>query len=316
MAEPGQHDHPEPVVDEATVATLEVLDDGTLDWGRVTKTTFLAHHVLRYVYPGPIRALRHRLMVVPPASLGDQRRIVHRVEVTGAKARTAEHIDRFGNLVVEAHADQVEAEIRFEAWAVAERCAGCPPASLPAGRAADLGLASPSPRTEPDPALRAAAAELAAAGPGGLDLAERAADWTSRAFTYGHGTTDVATTAAQALAGGRGVCQDYAHVLLSILRTAGLAARYVSGHLLGEGGTHAWVEVLVPDPARPGLLAAVGLDPTNARRAGHGYLTIAVGRDYGDVSPTSGTFEADYPGRLSSSRRVGVTAVEYGLSRG
>jgi hypothetical protein len=68
--------------------------------------------------------------------------------------------------------------------------------------------------------------------------------------------------------------------------------------------------------ARPGLLAAVDLDPTNARRAGHGYLTIAVGRDYGDVSPTSGTFEADYPGRLSSSKRVGVTAVEYGLSRG
>ena len=45
-------------------------------------------------------------------------------------------------------------------------------------------------------------------------------------------------------------------------------------------------------------------------------LAIAVGRDYGDVSPTSGSFEADYPGRLSSSRRVGVTAVEYGLSRG
>src|SRR5215207_5897998 len=56
--------------------------------------------------------------------------------------------------------------------------------------------------------------------------------------------------------------------------------------------------------------------PGQLGRAGHGYLTIAVGRDYGDVSPTSGTFEADFPGRLSSSRRVGVTAVEYGLSRG
>ena len=104
-------------------------------------------------------------------------------------------------------------------------------------------------------------------------------------------------------------------MLLSIrARRAGRPV--VSGHLLGEGGTHAWVEVLVPDPARPGQLAAVGLDPTNARRAGHSYLTIAVGRDYGDVSPTSGTFEADYAGRLSSSKRVGVTAVEYGLSRG
>ncbi|HYN17041.1 MAG TPA: transglutaminase family protein [Actinomycetes bacterium] len=95
-----------------------------------------------------------------------------------------------------------------------------------------------------------------------------------------------------------------------------MPTRYVSGHRLGEGGTHAWVEVLVPDRSRPGLLAAVGLDPTNARRTGHGYLTVAVGRDYADVSPTSGTFEADHGGRLSSSKRVGITAVEYGLSRG
>ncbi|HEV2893910.1 MAG TPA: hypothetical protein VG411_09165, partial [Actinomycetota bacterium] len=88
---------------------------------------------------------------------------------------------------------------------------------------------------------------------------------------------------------------------------------------LQVGSSH---DRLLPDD----LLAVLGHPPAGedlsslrsavARRAGHGYLTIAVGRDYGDVSPTSGTFEADYPGRLSSSKRVGVTAVEYGLSRG
>ena len=62
--------------------------------------------------------------------------------------------------------------------------------------------------------------------------------------------TSIATTAAEALAGGRGVCQDTAHVMIALCRAAGLPARYVSGHLLGEGGTHAWVEVIVADACR------------------------------------------------------------------
>ena len=64
-----------------------------------------------------------------------------------------------------------------------------------------------------------------------------------------YGVTSVRTTAAQALAGGRGVCQDFAHVMLALCHIVGLPARYVSGHLLGQGGTHAWVEVVVPSGA-------------------------------------------------------------------
>ena len=67
------------------------------------------------------------------------------------------------------------------------------------------------------------------------------------AISYAHGVTSVATTAAEALAGGQGVCQDSAHVMIALCRAIGLPARYVSGHLLGEGGTHAWVEVIVAD---------------------------------------------------------------------
>ena len=70
---------------------------------------------------------------------------------------------------------------------------------------------------------------------------------------YAHGVTGVKTTAAEAFALRQGVCQDYAHVMLALCRACGLPARYVSGHLLGEGGTHAWVEVLLPDPAGMGL---------------------------------------------------------------
>ncbi len=65
-------------------------------------------------------------------------------------------------------------------------------------------------------------------------------------MTYQDGVTSVATTAAEALDAGHGVCQDYAHVMLALCHVLELPARYVSGHLLGQGGTHAWVEVIVP----------------------------------------------------------------------
>ncbi len=82
----------------------------------------------------------------------------------------------------------------------------------------------------------------------------------ARTLTYEFGVTGVHTTAADAVAGGRGVCQDYADIMLALCRAAGLPARYVSGHLVGEGGSHAWVEVVVTDVVggrdRPGRRGA------------------------------------------------------------
>ena len=128
---------------------------------------------------------------------------------------------------------------------------------------------------------------------------------------YDWGATTVATTAAEAWAGGAGVCQDYAHCMLALARLCGLSARYVSGHLLGEGGTHAWVEILVPHPRAPECVSAVPFDPTHVRRAGLRYVTVAVGRDYADVAPTSGTYDGPYEGVLTTSKRAAVTGVEY-----
>lgn len=116
------------------------------------------------------------------------------------------------------------------------------------------------------------------------------------------------TTAAEALSVGQGLCQDYAHLMLAICRAAGLPARYVSGHMLGEGGSHAWVEVFLPTQ---GGLTAFAIDPTNRRQPHLGYGTVAVGRDYHDVSPTSGSFTAPYGGQLTFSKRAGLTLVEY-----
>jgi len=95
-------------------------------------------------------------------------------------------------------------------------------------------------------------------------------------------------------------------VMLAMCRLLGVPARYVSGHLVGQGGTHAWVEVLVP---RGATAAALAFDPCHGRRAGNSYVTVAVGRDYADVAPTSGTYVGAPGGTLTGTREVSVTSV-------
>jgi len=93
--------------------------------------------------------------------------------------------------------------------------------------------------------------------------------------------------------------------MLAVCHVIGLPARYVSGHLLGQGGTHAWVEVIV---ARAEHAEAVAFDPCHGRRTDGGYVTVATGRDYSDVAPTSGWYTGTSPGRLTTGRRVGILA--------
>jgi transglutaminase-like putative cysteine protease len=112
-------------------------------------------------------------------------------------------------------------------------------------------------------------------------------------FEYRPQSTSVHTRATEALEQSRGVCQDFAHVMIGSLRSLGLAARYVSGYLLtqpapgqvrlvGADASHAWVAVWCPEQGW------VALDPTNDVEAGQDHVTLAWGRDYGDVAPLRG----------------------------
>src|SRR6185369_15201391 len=161
-----------------------------------------------------------------------------------------------------------------------------------------------TPLTAPDRQLEAAARGIVAAGGDPRQLADRAHDWAAGAIKYQVGVTGVQTPAAMALHLGKGVCQDYAHVMLSVLRLVGIPARYVSGHLLGEGAPHAWVEALISDANDLGQPEVVAFDPTHHRRAGLNYITVAVGRDYADVAPTSGTFVGTASGQLTASKQA------------
>ena len=113
-------------------------------------------------------------------------------------------------------------------------------------------------------------------------------------FEYSPRSTRVDSPIDEALEARKGVCQDFAHIFLSLVRPLGIPARYVSGYLFQaagsqdrstDGATHAWVEVLLPD------LGWVGLDPTNNLIADDRHIRVAIGRDYADVPPTRGVFK-------------------------
>lgn len=143
--------------------------------------------------------------------------------------------------------------------------------------------------------------------------------WIHTNFTYMPGVTDVSTPLSKVLRERKGVCQDFAHLMLSILRHNGIPARYVSGYiepidptksdaseLVGAAASHAWVEVNLPDGRW------WGLDPTNNQPAGERHVKVAVGRDYHDVAPLRGTFK----GAANQKLQVIVSMKRKGTSPG
>jgi transglutaminase-like putative cysteine protease len=139
-----------------------------------------------------------------------------------------------------------------------------------------------------------------------------------RDFTYASQSTDVHTPALEALQARRGVCQDFAHILIACLRSLGLAARYVSGYLLthppegqprlvGADASHAWASAYLPELASSPCGGWLDLDPTNDRSGfgapGEDYVVVAWGRDFADVSPLRGVLQ----GGQSHTLKVGVS---------
>ena len=148
----------------------------------------------------------------------------------------------------------------------------------------------PSPLAKPDEPLRAwalqegfTAAEFSRSPQAALDAFERLGQAVHNLMAYEPGSTGVNTTAGEAFAARRGVCQDFAHIMAVVLREAGIPARYVSGLTVGEGATHAWVQAYVN-----GIWH--GYDPTRDTRVDESYLPLAVGRDWSDCPIERGSF--------------------------
>jgi len=192
------------------------------------------------------------------------------------------------------------------------------PYSLPESAWADLDLVvttgdywdmlQPTPLTQPTPELLDLAKKMGVerrANP--LQLMRELTSSMYHWFDYVPQSTKVDSLIDEAIASRKGVCQDFAHIMIALARLVGIPCRYVSGYLFhrsidqdrsSDGATHAWVEALLPG------LGWVGLDPTNNLIAGDRHVRTAVGRDYADVPPTRGVFKGQAEQALSVSVHV------------
>jgi transglutaminase-like putative cysteine protease len=168
----------------------------------------------------------------------------------------------------------------------------------------------PSYFARPSPELDELAAEIGVTQKDGrspLALVKDIAAGVYRSFTYVKKSTAVNSPIEHALRSRQGVCQDFAHVMITLVRKAQIPCRYVSGYLYhaseiaghpADGATHAWVEALLPN------VGWIGFDPTINQMVGEQHIRTAVGRDYADVPPTMGTMKGKAQTELQVRVRV------------
>ena len=169
-------------------------------------------------------------------------------------------------------------------------------------------LLAPSQYTRPEGELAELGSSLRRSTP--LDTVEEVVAWIHDSLDYVRGVTHVQTSAHEAYAARSGVCQDFAHLAISVLRAAGIPARYVSGYLypndrapIGEetsGESHAWIEAWLGE--------WWGIDPTNGGEVGMRHVVVARGRDYADVPPVRGIYAGDAEHRSTVAVRMTRTA--------
>jgi transglutaminase-like putative cysteine protease len=245
-------------------------------------------HTTEFAYDGPI-AEAYTELRLRPLEGGGQHRSSFRLATEPPGLRVREYRDHFGNDVH--HFDVLESHDWLAVTAVSE--------VMTRSDANGLHVLTPLERhdylrpTDYAP-FAGSVLEFASAhtgdGAGALNARELMSAIRGE-LVYDPGATDVQTRADEVLALGRGVCQDFAHVLLAACRCVGIPARYVSGYLhdptlgLDNAASHAWVDAW---DEHDGWVA---LDPTHDREQTESYVRVAVGRDYADVPPTRGVYK-------------------------
>ena len=289
-------------------------------------------HVTHYDYAPVVETAQHMAYFQPP-DRSCQRLLSHSLQIHPTPAQTRLSLDVFGNRRCFFSLQTPHPALDVVACSVVATLAQ-PPAQSQIGWEATAELfryawggrfESASEFVFASPHVPRHADFLAYARPSfvpGASLLEAATDLMQRIhadFSYVSHSTQVDTPALEALAQRRGVCQDFAHIMLACLRAKGVAARYVSGYLLtqpapgsvkllGGDASHAWISVYLAD--LPEGRRWCDFDPTNNRcgwqSPGEDYATLAVGRDFSDVSPLRGVIH----GGSHSTLSVGVTVQE------
>ncbi len=268
-------------------------------WGADSEWRLRIRHTTRYAYDAPVEASYNEARITP-LSTPSQVTIDARV-VTSPPTTPFRYWDYWGALVdaFDLHEPHDTLEVTGTslvatnvAVGVAREEAGWVSLAEPAVLDDLCELLAPSAYVPASAELAAVAAEVRSRAPSPVQAAEDIAGIVHDRLAYEPGTTVVTTEAGEAWAAGRGVCQDFAHVCIGILRAAGIPARYVSGYLhptvdappgdTVRGESHAWVE------AWTGWWQP--LDPTTAATVGERHVIVARGRDYRDVAPLRGIY--------------------------
>jgi transglutaminase-like putative cysteine protease len=282
---------------------------------------YLVRHLTRFTYP---KAVSESVMELRMQPLTDGRQRLLRFDVsTNPRARLFAYRDHLGNAVhyfdipghhtrlditAEAVVDillgnEVPEELSVETWQAID-------AEAATGASADW--LAPSRFACETPTLKAFAESIQLARDNDpISVLRRLTKTLYDSFAYEPRTTRVDSPIDHALEARAGVCQDFAHIMTSLVRGLGIPCRYVSGYLAPresghdrslENATHAWVEALLPG------LGWIGFDPTNNTLARERHIVVAVGRDYGDVPPTRGVFKGEGASELGVA--VSITRPE------
>jgi transglutaminase-like putative cysteine protease len=273
---------------------------------------YQVEHHTAYHYSEPAM-LSHQQLHLTPRSLNHQSTEAHEVAIEPTPTLQREFIDPFGNPVTEITIESAHSKLDIVAstsvivtepakiesgktpdWesvreALRYRAAWRPEPAILA--ATQFLFESPHARVKRD--LRAYASECFASGRPILEAAAALMAKIHGEFKYDAAATGVGTPVMKFYEQKRGVCQDFAHLMISCLRSTGLAARYVSGYLLtrpppgkprriGADASHAWVSLFIPE------IGWIDLDPTNNVIPSLEHITIGWGRDFSDVTPLRG----------------------------
>ena len=250
-------------------------------------------HETGYDYAADVTSSYNEARMTPLTS--DRQTVVQSMVRVHPNVRTYRYWDYWGTIVdaFDIHVPHTELTITADSVVETSRAQAAPDAiswddlDTDAVRDQFAELLAP---TAYAPVLADAVDDLRASG-SPVEACHAATDWVRDQLRYERGATTVSSSAADALAEGRGVCQDFAHVTLALLRDAGIPGRYVSGYLYPvddagaakvEGQSHAWIEAWVGD--------WYPLDPTSGALPGERHVVVARGRDYADVAPLKGIY--------------------------
>ena len=282
---------------------------------------FAIRYATEYTYEQPVTDNLNALRV-RPANTSTQRCDDFHVRVE-PETRLGRHVDYFGTEVIEFGVSKPHTQMSIDVRArVVTSAQSDPPdaswSALDSQSYLDVAgeFLNSVGEEPPDGALHEFESVLRARSP--LATVVLLTELIPDRFEYRQGATYVSSSIADLLTAGAGVCQDFVHLALHLLRRQGIAARYVSGYLFAAGAaggadsvevdTHAWLEALLPGSAGQGEPVWVGADPTNRGLAGEQHVKIGHGRDYADVPPIKGVYRGGSKAHLTA--RVTMTRLD------